>query len=287
MQTLTKSPTKINYKGNREINGKIILEQTLIKDGIDEKLIIGESESQNDITCSNGKENDAKEKLSTVITFRQISHLIQMKAQNSFIFLLVTLLTQSYQKDNELKVNITITENTKKNKKVKKSEKSEETAICKIEKELQINLESLLQGAFICEVKLEEAKYNRIYFTDPYSIKIYPNNDKVSGTSELEEDETSPIATQNKIDNSGETELEQYIDYSNDINSFPPTIQINSINDIECPTKGKLKLRGIFSDRIDGELTFFLPLSYPSSQIKCTVKNINRGEKGFTCKVQK
>ena len=44
---------------------------------------------------------------------------------------------------------------------------------------------------------------------------------------------------------------------------------------------------GTFSDGINGDLTFFLPLSYPSSQIKCTVKNINRGEKGFTCKVQK
>ena len=78
MQTLTKSPTKINYKGNREINGKIILEQTLIKDGIDEILIIGESESQNDITCSNGKENDAKEKLSTAPNNYKVSGIFNV-----------------------------------------------------------------------------------------------------------------------------------------------------------------------------------------------------------------
>ena len=286
---LAKGPTKINCKADREINGKIILEQTLIKDGIDEILIIGGFESPNDMTCSNGKENEAKEKLTTAITFRQISHLVQMKAQNSFTFLLVTLLTQSYQ-NNELKVNITLTipGNTKKNNKVKKSEKSEEIATCKIEKESQTNLGNI-QGVFKCEVKLDAAKYNRINFTDPYSIKISPNNDKISGISELEEDEASPIATQNKIDNPGETDLDQCIDYSNDmyINTFPPSIQINSINDKECSRKGKLKMTGTFSDGINGELTFFLPLSYPSSQIKCTIKNAKAGEKEFKCKIQK
>ena len=70
--------------------------------------------------------------------------------------------------------------------------------------------------------------------------------------------------------------------------TIPPLLDIISIGSlVQCPN-GRFSLRGILSSKIDEEETFDLPLSYPQSEIKCKVIQVNENEEvDISCKTQK
>jgi len=97
------------------------------------------------------------------------------------------------------------------------------------------------------------------------------------------------------------TELGDCIDYSleeNIVKEPPPSFEIISLisrkvkregkeKDEKCQN-GKISFKGKFSKKIDQEITFDLPLSFPQSLIKCSVNKAEKDEEvEVSCKAQK
>ena len=89
------------------------------------------------------------------------------------------------------------------------------------------------------------------------------------------------------------TELGECVDYSKKKNKkiLPPTFQITSVmKDIKtlCPAKGKFRLQGKFTQKIDKKMNFMLPFAFPLSNVKCKVHEAQPGEEvEVSCKVLK
>lgn len=85
--------------------------------------------------------------------------------------------------------------------------------------------------------------------------------------------------------------LADCVDYFEEKNKeiFPPTLEISLLENInECKESGKFRIRGKFSNDINEEMSFELPLSFPASSVKCTVKEALSNENvQMICKVQK
>ena len=175
----------------------------------------------------------------------------------------------------------------------------EKVAKCTLQNDVSPNNDERVQGDFNCEVTLEKSEYDNVNFTDPESIKISPNNDEIGGISDLENDEASPLATDKAIKETKEaqengktlTELAECVDYYLEENKriIPPAFEIlELVGEQECERKGKIRIRGVFSSPITKQMHFFLPLSFPSSQIKCKVDEAQAGEEvEIICKIQK
>ena len=74
----------------------------------------------------------------------------------------------------------------------------------------------------------------------------------------------------------------------NNGNITPPTFNIEQIDTELCAEKGKMIVTGTFDKDITEELTFEIPLSFPMSDIKCTVESATANTKvDLTCKIQK
>lgn len=236
-----------------------------------------------EITCQNGLLLEADKRTKINISFRQVSHFVN-NGNNGFSFFFA--LTQGYI----VNLNIVI---------LVKDIKLEKVAKCSLQNDVSPNNDEQVQGDFNCEVILEKSEYDNVNFNDPESIKISPYNEEIGGISDLENDEASPLATDKAIkeakddQENGETlsELAECVDYYLEENKriIPPAFEVlGLIDEKNCVRKRKLRLRGVFSSPIKKEMHFFLPLSYPSSQIKCKVYETQaREEVEVTCKIQK
>ena len=71
--------------------------------------------------------------------------------------------------------------------------KREKDAICKLENNAKEGEQ--IKDNFKCEVILEQDEYSKIDFKNTESIKISPENEEISGITELEEYQISPLAT--------------------------------------------------------------------------------------------
>lgn len=171
--------------------------------------------------------------------------------------------------------------------------KNEKDAICKLENTAKEGQQ--IKGYFKCEVTVEKDEYSKIDFKNVESIKISPENEKISGISELEEYQISPLATDiaiNETKNNGNnTDLSECIDYSIEENQniAPPSFEIYSIRDPNLlDEKGKLRIIGKFSEDITDKIEFEIPLTYPSIKLKCKLMKIKANEEAeIICKTQK
>lgn len=171
--------------------------------------------------------------------------------------------------------------------------KTEKEAQCILQEDSNLQSEKQVQANFNCEITLENNEYKDLNLSDPYSVTVSPDNEAVSGCSELNKEESSPKATDNAIEQSKNenSELAKAIDYSleENKNNVVPTLEIIDIIDInKCNTTGIFKLKGSFNFDIEEEMTFELPLSYPKANIKCEIEKTEKNkETEIYCKVQK
>ena len=80
--------------------------------------------------------------------------------------------------------------------------KIEKEAQCILQKDANLQSQKYVQANFICEVTLESNEYKDLNLSDPYSVTVSPNNEIVSGCSELNKEESSRKATDIAIEHS-------------------------------------------------------------------------------------
>ena len=282
--------TQIKCQVDRDMDKSgIMIERTIIKDELEEVLIL-KGIGIDEITCSNGLLKEANKRTEINISFRQVSHFAKNE-NNGFSFFFAALVTQKLTIGFSIDIKVVI---------LVKDVKKEKVGKCSLQSDVSPNDEEQVQGDFKCEVILEKSEYENINFTDSESVKISPDNDVIGGISDLDKQEASPIATDIAIKETQEaqekgddslTELAECLDYSLEENKkrIPPSFDIvELINVHDCQKKGKIRIRGRFSSEIKKEMHFFLPLSFPASQIKCKVYQAPAGEEVETiCKIQK
>ena len=76
---------------------EIVIEQTIIKDGLEEVFILGSIGSKEGITCTNGLLLEAEKRTKINISFRQVSHFVKNE-NNGFSFFFAALVTQKLKK---------------------------------------------------------------------------------------------------------------------------------------------------------------------------------------------
>ena len=288
-----KDPNEMEFTclPDRDITDQpIFIEQTIIRDGPEEVLNFEGINEDANITCDNGLLTEADKKLNRTISLRQVSHLEIDESNKKFKFFLASLFPKNkISKDIILLLKIFV---------IIDGKKKEKTANCTLNKDVDIGDTQQQQGDFNCEVRLTEDEFKKINFADPESIIISPFNDEINGVSDLNNTDLSPVYTDIEINKTKEdknlTELSECIDYSLDENKviFPPTLEILDINDtFDCSKSGKLGLKVVPLSHIEKEKIFMLPLTFPSSKLKCKVNEVNETEKGkevdIVCKVQK
>ena len=260
---------------DRELKDGFVIEQAIITDGPEELFIIKNVTSDN-FTCGNGLLKIAAETINVDISFRQVSHI--QKESNRFSFFFAAFVNSNLQASYSINMNIIL---------MILDQKVEKVATCTLLEAVTTSGEAT-QGDFNCVVDLAEGEED----IPTENLTVSTNNDLIGGCSELTKEEASPKATDDAISNSGNaaSELAEVIDYSLAINKNrkPPTFSIASFDLKRCETKGKLKIKGVFTENIDSEMTFELPFTYPSSNVKCTVDKATKGETtDITCKMQK
>ena len=90
--------------------------------------------------------------------------------------------------------------------------KKEKDAICTLQNNVEPKEGEQVQGNFKCEVNVEDEEYSKIDFNNTESIKISPENEEITGISELEDDQISPLATDIAIN---ETKSKNYTNRQN------------------------------------------------------------------------
>ena len=261
---------------DRELEDGFVIEQAIITDGPEELFIIKNVTSSDKFKCGNGLLKIAAETINVDISFRQVSHI--QKESNRFSFFFAAFVNSNLQASYSINMNIIL---------MILEQKVEKVATCTLLEAVTTSGEAT-QGDFNCVVDLAEGEED----IPTENLTVSTNNDLIGGCSELTKEEASPQATDDAISNSGNaaSELAEVIDYSLAINKNrkPPTFTIASFDLKRCETKGKLKIKGVFTENIDSEMTFELPFTYPSSNVKCTVDKATKGETtDITCKMQK
>ena len=262
---------------DQEVNGSVIMEQTIMSEGAEELFILG-SFVKKGMNCKNGVLMEAEKKVDIEISFRQVSHIEQISNGLSFFF--AAWVKNNLAAGESIEMNVLLDEGGK---------KVEKNATCELNEAVTTSNEPV-QGDFKCTVTFEEGEE-----IPPENLTVSTNNENIGGCEDLTEEEASPNATDSAIAESAELNNSLAITYDlsnednkNNTNITPPTFTINSINVDRCKKKGKIKLTGTFDQDITEEITFELSLSFPLTDIKCTVENATADtETEITCKIQK
>jgi hypothetical protein len=287
--TLAKGKKEISCKLDREVEDKVMLEQTVIKDGLLEVLTLGKVSSDGNVQCSNAVLLEAEEKTKVKISFRQVSHFVK-NGRNGFNFFLASFVSQRLVVNYQIKIKIFV---------VIKGVKKEKEATCKLQSAVNPGENTSTQGDFLCEGKVEEEEYKEINFEDSKSVTVSSENEELAGCSELTDGQDSPIETDAGIKETNEakeanatiSELAEVVDYHEEENKVkvPPSFEIKRIEDLDqCRKKSKFKIFGKFNQDISEELKFELPLTFPATSIKCLVTEAKKDEEvELECKVLK
>ena len=266
-----------------ETNGKInndfimIAQSIIINKNKEELLIINKIEDKKRSNCKNGKTDTlvTKIEIPISITFRQVNQFNPSK--NKATFHLIGIANQFVPYGKKIKMLVYIIINGKK-------EQKEANCILNTYTPFNSLVQSYGQVDFYCETNTA----NKIHDLEIIS------SDEVLGLNELDDYQKSPNST-DKIIKETETEsnLGKVINYSSNqiLYDIPPSLNIFDIyiNDYNnCEKKGKIRVEANFDKRIDKQFDFIIPLSYPSSSIKCTAPKIEANRKVLLdCKVQK
>ena len=170
------------------------------------------------------------------------------------------------------------------------AKKVEKNASCVLKADVASS-EEAVQGDFDCTVQLDDgeqvpAENLTVSTTD---------NEEIGGCDELSAEEASPNKTDAAIEESKSLNNSLAITYDlsieenkNNTNITPPTFNIEKIDSGLCARKGKMIVTGTFDKDITEELTFEIPLSFPMTDIKCTVESATANTQvDLTCKIQK
>ena len=266
---------EMECKTDREIKNKIIsFEQRLIKEGIEEVLLISSFSAKEQVTCENAIFKQASEKSTKTISFRQVSHYTEISDGFSFYFII--LASKEYKKGYELYLEMALDIN----KKIIKR-----NANCILEETVTPEEVYLAQGIFLCSMYLSSEEQRGINISN---IKITTDNEEIDGVSNLNEITANPYRTDlalkeindKRARNDFIDELAYLFDY------YTETVKLNKIFNIEyikeidkCEETGKFILEGTFTDNITEDIKFDLPLTYPIDEVKCELSKAKKGEK--------
>ena len=251
----------------------IVIEQAIVTNGLDEIFII-KNITFKGMNCGNGLLKKAEDKINVGISFRQVSHI--RKVNNGFTFFFAAFVNSPIQANYQIIMNTII---------MVGEEKVDKEATCILKESVQNSGD---QGDFECTVTLSEGEDVPLE-----NLTISNNNDNIGGCADLSKEESSPKATDNAIleASTAGSDLAIVIDYylAENKKRKPPSFTLTGFKNLDkCHTKGKFKIQGKFSEKIEEEMTFDLPFSFPSSKVKCTVESANKDEDvEFTCKMQK
>ena len=265
---------------DRDITESLLIEQTMIKEGTKELFILPSFEIE-DIKCRNGIIKEVEEKVNVDISFRQVSTI--KKITKGFNFFFAAFVNNKLQAKTEIKMKIIIL--------LANATEIEKNATCVLKEDVSPSNGSPIQGDFDCSVSLTDEEDKSV--GSNYELSVSPDNGDIGGCAELTEQEKSPRLTDLAIAESkekGDDSLGKVLDFSVTENKEykPPSFEVTSFNLSSCAETGKFKVKGTFSEDITEELTFNIPFSFPSSEIKCTVKNVTKDEEvEIKCKVQK
>ena len=135
------------------------------------------------------------------------------------------------------------------------------------------------QVTFNCQADVELDNLDKV---------VIISSSDVSGLEDIQDYQKDPNETDYYIENTkGYSGVGKVIDYSKQ-SSYIPILEITSIDDSKCSQNGKIKIKGVFNKDITKKFDFEIPLSYPSSTIRCTAPITKSNVKvSITCKTQK
>ena len=270
----------LDCKLDRELMEPLLIEQIVIKDGTKELFIL-QSIKIEGLNCGNGVLKEAEEKIDVDISFRQVSKI--QKITKGFNFFFAAFVNNRLSARSEITMRMILL--------LQNAVEIEKNATCVLRETVRPSNGNPIQGDFDCSVSLTDEEENSV--GENYELTVSSNNDGIGGCADLSDQEKSPKLTDEAIAESeekGDDSLGKVLDFSITENKEyrPPTFEVSSFNLSSCESTGKFKVKGTFSGDITEELTFNLPFSYPSSEIKCTVKNVTKDEEiEVKCKVQK
>ena len=268
---------KLNCKLDRDLKDSMLIEQTVIKDGTKELFIL-QSINVQDVTCTNSILTEAEEKTDVDISFRQVSTI--KESSDGLTFFFAAFVNNQLQANSVVNMKILILDET-----------VEKDATCTLRETVSPSDGEPIQGDFDCEISLSDEE--RENMGDNLDLKVSPDNDDIGGCAALSEQERSPRLTDLAImesEGKPEESLGKVLNFSIAENKekIPPLFEVTSFNLTDCESTGKFIVIGKFSEDISEELTFNLPFSYPSVEIRCTVNNVTKEEEIETkCRVQK
>ena len=277
---LNQDQNLIECKADREIiNKMIIIEQTIIKQGTEDYFNLKSIKSQDELICSNGALKDSVKKENSIISFRQVSHF--ENSNNEISFYLISLVSEKLDKGKNITINVNINEN------------EEKPINCILEDSINPQ-QGQTQGNFLCSVNKNQNELWKNVNYQNISVSVSPNNDIISGVDSLDETSSNPSKTDDEIEKIKEkkqknetvnslTEVVDYYSESIEVN----TLTLNNINMDSCNTTGQLTLTGLFLSDIEKDINFDLPLTYPNTELKCELKEVEKNtETSIKCKVQ-
>ena len=213
---------------------------------------------------------EADKRSKVVISFRQINKF--MYDSNVITFYIYTLIRDYLKKGTEIILFVNLM-----NKKGEREDKVKKS-ICKLENDTNVAEGDSAQADFKCTI--EDLEPDKEY----YSLR-FNSSDDVTG---VPDDETllDPILTKNSI------EKKQILDYSIEENKSPENIPAtfipDSIEKSTCDSNGIFLIKGSLSKKIDNELSFKIPLTFPDGiAADCTLERKEAGPNAISCQVDR
>ena len=265
----------------------MIMNETIITRNNEEVMIIEEFFSEEAIYCGNYYIDKAAKHLLVPFSFRQVSHLKKNDVDMSFSFYLITLVSKPYV-DESFKQGYSI--NLRMNVPINNMERKK-NATCLLEQDITFDDADIVQGTFVCTVKLTSSEYNVTTFEN---IMLDLENEEINGVSDLDEISLNPYKTDQKIEeirrkkanNEEVSALENIYDYYEEDIEIVPSFHTTSVNMDTCEDTGVFILTGTFSGDIIEPMKFDLFLSFPQREAKCELEPVKRNEiANMTCKV--
>ena len=252
-------------------NSKIqIAQNSIFDENKNEIFLIEKFESPDAFDCKNSKIISLEQIVDYSISFRQVSNYKLNNKELNFKF--IGLAFKSIKKGDEIHFKVFLINN---NKQITKD------ITCSSENNVNPADGDYAQVIFNCKADVELDNLNKVV--------IISSND-VSGLENIQDYQKDPNETDYYINNTkdnSESGVGKVIDYSQK-SSYVPILEITSINTNKCINKGKITIKGVFNQDITKKFDFEIPLSYPSSTIRCTAPITKRRVKvSITCKIQK
>ena len=269
-ETTSNVQTNIDCQTNSKIdNVKIqIAQNSIFDENKNEIFLIEKFESNNTLNCKNSKIISLEQIMNYYITFRQASNYGFNNKVLKFKF--IGLAFKTINVGDQIHFKVLLSNSGKQYTK---------DITCTSESNVNPAEGDYAQVTFNCEDQVDLDNLNKV---------VIISSSDVSGLEDIQDYQKDPNETDHYIENTKDySGVGKVIDYSKQ-NSYIPILEITSIDDSKCSQKGKIKIKGVFNKDITKKFDFEIPLSYPSSTIRCTAPITKRRVKvSINCKTQK